>query len=49
MKKDRKIELLGVLSEKELREKILVPLLTKMGFIDPIIHHHSNEKGWVNR
>lgn len=27
MKKDRKIELLGVLSEKELREKILVPLL----------------------
>lgn len=42
---DKKIELLKALNEDELRSKLLVPLFTKMGFIDPIIHHHNNEKG----
>lgn len=42
---DKKIELLKSLNEDELRSKLLVPLFTKMGFIDPIVHHHSNEKG----
>ena len=43
--KGKKIELLQALNEKDLRELVLIPLLSKMGFIDPILHHHSNEKG----
>lgn len=42
---DKKIEIIQKLKEDELREKVLIPLFSKMGFIDPIIHHHSNEKG----
>jgi len=43
-KKD-KIVLLQDLSEDALRQTVLIPLLSKMGFIDPIHHHHQNEKG----
>ncbi len=43
--KEKKIQLLQELNEKDLRELVLIPLLSKMGFIDPILHHHSNEKG----
>lgn len=32
-------------SEDSLRQEVLVPLLTKLGFHDPIIHHHAGEKG----
>lgn len=42
---DKKIELIKGLKEDELRDKLLIPLFTKMGFIDPIVHHHNNEKG----
>ena len=28
-----------------MRQAVLIPLLSKMGFIDPIHHHHQNEKG----
>jgi len=45
MKLEEKIKLIQSLNETELREKLLIPLFTKMGFIDPILHHHSNEKG----
>lgn len=42
---EKKIEIIQDLNEADLREKVLIPLFTKMGFIDPILHHHSNEKG----
>jgi hypothetical protein len=45
MTNKEKNEFIQNFKEDELREKLLVPLLSKMGFIDPIIHHHSNEKG----
>jgi hypothetical protein len=32
-------------SEDRLRQEVLVPLLTKLGFHDPITHHHAGEKG----
>lgn len=42
---ENKKKIIQSLDEAELREKLLIPLFTKMGFIDPILHHHSNEKG----
>jgi len=33
------------LSEDDLRQKVIMPLLIKLGFIDPIHHHHAGEKG----
>lgn len=45
MTQEKKIEVIQALNEADLREKILIPLFTKMGFVDPILHHHSNEKG----
>jgi hypothetical protein len=42
---EEKIKQVQILKEDELREKILIPLFSKMGFLDPILHHHSNEKG----
>jgi len=45
MKFDKKLEIIESLKEDELREKVLIPLFTKMGFIDPVLHHHNNEKG----
>ena len=40
-----KREHLQDLSEAALRKDVLVPLLTKLGFHDPILYHHSGEKG----
>ncbi len=45
MELSEKIKVLQDLNEDSLRETVLIPLFSKMGFIDPIIHHHSNEKG----
>jgi hypothetical protein len=45
MTQEKKTEIIQSLNEADLREKVLIPLFTKMGFIDPILHHHSNEKG----
>jgi len=45
MRQEKKIEILQALDEADLRGKVLIPLFTKMGFVDPILHHHSNEKG----
>ena len=45
MKLSDKIKIIKSLNEAELREKLLIPLFSKMGFIDPILHHHANEKG----
>lgn len=42
---ENKRKIIQSLNEAELRENLLIPLFTKMGFIDPILHHHSNEKG----
>jgi hypothetical protein len=40
-----KIFLIQQINEADLREKVLVPLFLKMGYIDPIIYHHQNERG----
>lgn len=32
-------------SEDKLRKELLFPLLTRLGFYDPILHHHAGEKG----
>ncbi len=40
-----KKEKIQKLTESELRKEVLIPLLVKMGFIDPIEYHHNNEKG----
>ncbi|HAO07136.1 MAG TPA: hypothetical protein DCQ50_09120 [Chryseobacterium sp.] len=45
MTQETKTEIIQSLNEADLREKVLIPLFTKMGFIDPILHHHANEKG----
>ena len=45
MKLTDKIKIIQSLNEAELREKLLIPLFSKLGFIDPILHHHANEKG----
>jgi hypothetical protein len=33
------------LTEDDLRREVLIPLLAKLGFHDPILHHHAGEKG----
>ncbi len=33
------------LTEDDLRREVLVPLITILGFHDPILYHHANEKG----
>jgi hypothetical protein len=33
------------LCEDDLRRKVLIPLLSKLGYLDPIHNHHSGEKG----
>lgn len=40
-----KKQLIQNLSEDDLRQKVIIPLLSKLGFIDPIHHHHAGEKG----
>ncbi len=40
-----KKNLIQNLNEDDLRQKVIIPLLSKLGFIDPIHHHHSGEKG----
>lgn len=45
MTQEKKLEIIQSLNEADLREKVLIPLFSKMGFIDPILHHHSGEKG----
>lgn len=45
MELSEKIEAIQSLKEDALRENVLIPLFSKMGFIDPISHHHNNEKG----
>ncbi|HUU18160.1 MAG TPA: hypothetical protein VMW72_13505 [Sedimentisphaerales bacterium] len=45
MTQKEKLEHLLELTEDGLLREVLVPLLTKQGFHDPILHHHANEKG----
>jgi len=45
MNLSEKKQLIQNLTEDELRQKVLIPLLSKLGFIDPIHHHHAGEKG----
>lgn len=45
MNHKEKKEILKKLSEKEFRQDIIIPLLSKMGFIAPIEYHGTNERG----
>lgn len=45
MNLSEKKQLIQNLTEDEFRQKVLIPLLSKLGFIDPIHHHHAGEKG----
>lgn len=40
-----KLAHLASLAEDNLRATVLMPLLVKLGFHDPVLHHHSGEKG----
>lgn len=42
---EEKKQKLAESTEDIFREKLLIPLFSKMGYIDPIIHHHAGEKG----
>lgn len=45
MEMQEKEKLVKELNEADLREKLLIPLFNKIGFIDPVLYHHANEKG----
>ena len=45
MNPNEKKEILKNLNEKEFRQDLIIPLLSKMGYIAPIEYHGSNEKG----
>jgi len=45
MNPNEKKEILKDLNEQELRQDLLIPLLSKMGYIAPIEYHGTNEKG----
>lgn len=40
-----KKEILNNLREREFRQELIIPLLSKMGYLAPIEYHGSNEKG----
>lgn len=40
-----KKEILNNLNEKEFRQDLIIPLLSKMGYLAPIEYHGANEKG----
>ena len=45
MNPNEKKEILKNLNEKDLRQDLIIPLLSKMGYIAPIEYHGTNEKG----
>lgn len=45
MNHNEKKEILKKLSEKEFRQDLIIPLLSKMGYIAPIEYHGTNERG----
>ena len=45
MNPNEKKELLKNLKEKEFRQDLIIPLLSKMGYIAPIEYHGTNERG----
>lgn len=45
MNPNEKKELLKKLSEKEFRQDLIIPLLSKMGYIAPTEYHGTNERG----
>ncbi len=45
MTRQEKIDHLKALPEDALRVQVLAPLLIKLGFHDPVVHHHAGEKG----
>jgi hypothetical protein len=45
MNPNEKKEILKGLNEKEFRQDLIIPLLSKMGYIAPIEYHGTNEKG----
>jgi len=45
MNHTEKVKILKSLSEQDLRRDVLIPLLSKMGYISPIEYHGVNERG----
>lgn len=45
MNHNEKKEILKKLDEKEFRQDLIIPLLSKMGYIAPVEYHGTNEKG----
>jgi hypothetical protein len=45
MNVSEKKEYIQSLSEDDFRKKVIIPLLSKLGFHDPIHNHHAGEKG----
>ena len=45
MNPNEKKELLKSLNEKEFRQDLIIPLLSKMGYIAPIEYHGTSERG----
>ena len=45
MNPNEKKEILKSLNEKEFRQDLIIPLLSKMGYIAPIEYHGTNERG----
>jgi hypothetical protein len=45
MNPNEKKEILKGLSEKQFRQELIIPLLSKIGYIAPIEYHGTNERG----
>lgn len=45
MNHSEKIKILKELTEQELRREVIIPLLSKMGYLSPIEYHGVNERG----
>ncbi len=45
MTSQEKLLAISSLNEQQLRRAVLIPLLSKMGYLEPVEHHHSNERG----
>jgi hypothetical protein len=45
MNHSEKVKILKELTEQELRREVIIPLLSKMGYLSPIEYHGVNERG----
>lgn len=45
MNHSEKVQILKSLNEQELRQEVIIPLLSKMGYLSPIEYHRVAERG----